>query len=286
PPSNQDEEPTMAPPSAAKQETNLDPLEPIESDKEPVPIIKKNTQAIDRRARPESRYIEHPNAKKGLIKIDKEKVYHYRVKPSDQKGAGSFKVAVYEPTNLENPEDPSLLNYDSIYDDNASPLLLYEHEWQIWQKFGKFGLTATGGFFFAEGHGQFANPAATDRPKEQFMLFVFPVHVGGILRLQFTDGQRFVPYGGGGIGGMAFAERRDDDLNPSIGARLGFSPNATAYGGIALQLGSGSQSFLDLDREYGINKMWLTAEYRTYIHIGGDYDFSGDAINGGFTAEF
>ncbi len=260
-------------------------IEPLESDAEPVPIIKKNKKRIDRQARPESRYVEHPNADKGLIKIDKEKVYYYKVPTSEQKNAGNFKIAIYSPSNLENPEDPSLLSYDSIYDEGESPLLLYEHEWQIWQKFGKFGLTAGGGFFFAEGKGQFAN-GSSERPKESFMLFVFPIHVGAIYRMQFTDGQRFVPYGGGGVGGMAFAERRDDDLNPSLGARFGFSPNALAYGGVAVQLGSGSRSFLDLDREYGINKFWLTAEYRTYIHFGGDYDFSGDAFNGGFTAEF
>jgi hypothetical protein len=271
-----------APPSPSVSESTIDP---IESDAEPVPIIKKNKSRIDRQARPESRYIEHPNADKGLIKIDKDKVYYYKVQSSEQKNAGNFKIAIYSPSNLENPNADIPLSYDSIYDDGESPLLLYEHEWQIWQKFGKFGLTAGGGFFFAEGKGQFAN-GNPERPKESFMLFVFPVHVGAIYRLQFTDGQRFVPYGGGGVGGMAFAERRDDDLNPTLGARLGFSPNALAYGGVAVQLGSGSRSFLDLDREYGINKFWLTAEYRTYIHFGGDYDFSGDAFNGGFTAEF
>ena len=259
---------------------------PLETDLEPVPIIKKNKQRIDRSARPESRFIEHPNAKKGLIKIDKNKVYHYKVPESEQTKAGNFKIAFYEPSNLENPDDPSRANYDSIYDGSASPLLLYEHEWQIGRKFGKFGLTAGGGFFFAKGNGQFADPNNPDRAREEFMLFVFPIHVGAVYRLQYYDTQRFAPYVGGGVGGMAFAERRDDDLNPSLGAALGFSPNAVGYAGVAFQMGSGARSFLDLDREYGINKFWLTAEYRTYIHIGGDYDFGSDAINGGFTAEF
>lgn len=258
----------------------------VEADAEPVPIIKKNKVRVDRQARPESRFIEHPNAEKGLIKIDKNKVYHYKVPTSEQKGAGSFKIAVYEPTNLENPDDPSRINYDSVYDDTNTPLLLYEHEWQKGRRFGKFGITASGGFFFAKGTGQFADPSIPDEAREEFMMFVIPLHVGVIYRLAYTDTQLFAPYAGGGVGGMAFAERRDDDQNPRLGAALGFSPNAVAYAGLAVQLGKGARSFLDLDREYGINKLWLTAEYRTYIHFGGDYDFSGDAINGGFTAEF
>lgn len=272
--------------SSSSASPQAEEVEPLESDTEPVPIIKRDRSRVDRRARPRSRFIEHPNAEKGLIKIDKDNVYHYKVDSSDQKSAGNFKVAVYEPVNLENPQEPNRLNYETVYDDGATPLFLYEHEWQIWQKFGKFGLTAGGGFMFAEGRGQFADPSQTDRPKEQFMLFVFPIHVGAVYRFQFSDTQRFVPYGGGAVGGMAFAERRDDDLNPDLGARFGFSPNAAAYGGLAIQLGSGSRSFLDLDREYGINRIWLTGEYRTYIHINGDYDFGGDAFNGGLTAEF
>lgn len=65
---------------------------------EPLPQIKRTKDYIDPRYRPESRYIEHPNASKGLIKIDKEKVYHYKVQTSPQKNSSALKLGYYDPT--------------------------------------------------------------------------------------------------------------------------------------------------------------------------------------------
>lgn len=256
----------------------------VETDKEPVPIIRKKKVSSGTVGNSESRYIEHPNAEKGLIKIDKNKVYYYRVKESDQRGAGNFKIGVYEPTNLESSSDSSI-TYNLIYDDSSSPIILYEHEWQFFKSAGRLAITAGGGFFYASGNGQFANGQAL-RPREKFTLFVFPVNAGIIYRAQFYDTQPIAPYGGAGIGGMLFAERRDDDQNPDLGARYGAAPVGHFYAGLALQLGRGARSFLDLDREYGINKVWVTGEYRQYVFVSGKFDFSGDAINAGLSAEF
>lgn len=258
-------------------------VEAVETDKEPVPIIRK--KKVDTNMQSESRYIEHPNAEKGLIKIDKDKVYYYKVKESEQSKAGNFKIAIYDPVNLAGRDG---VTYDQIYDETSSPMLIYEHEWQIYKKLGRLGLTAGGGFFYSAGNGQFDPTSANAglRPREKFTFFVFPVSVGVIYRAEFYDTQPIAPYAGAGIGGMLFAETRDDDQNPALGARYGASPVATGYVGAAIQLGRGARSFLDLDREYGINKVWITGEYRRYVYISGDFDFSGDAINGGLTAEF
>lgn len=258
--------------------------EALDTDKEPVPIIRKKKVSSGSVGNSESRYIEHPNAEKGLIKIDKNKVYYYRVKESDQRGAGSFKIGFYEPTNLTSAAN-SDLNYGSIYDDSTSPLFLYEQEWQFFRSAGRLGITAGGGFFLASGNGQFEN-GQPERPREKFTLFVFPVNAGLIYRAQFYDTQPLAPYAGAGVGGMLFAERRDDDQNPDLGARYGASPVGHFYAGLAIQLGRGARSFLDLDREYGINKVWITGEYRQYVFLSGQFDFSGDAINGGLSAEF
>ncbi len=255
----------------------------IETDKEPIPIIRKKA-VTSGSMNSESRYIEHPNAEKGLIKIDKNKVYYYRVKESDQRGAGNFKIGFYEPTNLMSTS-ASNLGYGDIYDASQSPLFLYEHEWQFFKSAGRLGITAGGGFFFASGNGQFQNGQPL-RPREKFTLFVFPVNAGLIYRAQFYDTQPIAPYAGAGIGGMLFAERRDDDQNPALGARYGAAPVGHFYAGLAIQLGHGARSFLDLDREYGINKVWVTGEYRQFVFVSGKFDFSGDAINGGLSAEF
>lgn len=255
----------------------------VETDNEPLPVIKKKkaTDFSDDR-----RFIEHPNAAKGLIRIDKNKVYYYKVPTSEQKGAGNFKFAMYEPTELANPDDASI-NYNNIYDEEAFPMILYEHEWQIWQGFGKFGITAGTGLFYATGHGQFETPQPDgSRPREKFMFITVPISVGAIYRMQYWDSQPLVPYGGGGLDLMGFAERRDDDQNPPAGAAFGAAPASHFFAGVAIQLGKGAASFIDLDREYGINKIWITGEFRQYVGLSDKYDFSGEAINGGLTAEF
>jgi len=251
-----------------------------------VPQIQRKKTRIDPRYRQESRFIEHPNAAKGLIRIDKDRIYHYKVKQSEQKNAGSLRFGTYEPTELSNPNDTSI-GFNTIYDETDFPLILYDHEWQFFQRFGKLAWKAGGGLYFAQGTGVFetANPGSED-PKEKFSLLVFPLNVGVIYRAHYFEGQWIIPYAEGGVDAFCFAEVRDDDNNPDIGAALGLSPMAHFSVGGSIPLGRKMTSFLDLDREYGINAMYLTLEYRNYIALSDKYDFSGDAVNGGFTVEF
>lgn len=265
----------------------LEPMKPTtRQENEPLPLIKRKKENVDSHYHPESRYIEHPNAEKGLIKIDKERIYHYKVKASEQKHAGSFRIGVFEPLNLTNPDD-SRLTFDDMYDQRDFPFLLYDHEWQFFQKFGKLAWKLGGGLYLAHGNGQFkkSNPDPNP-PREKFTLFVFPLNVGLTYRLQYWRNQWIVPYVEGAGDAFVFGETRDDGLNPTLGAKFGLAPAAHFSGGIAIALGKDARSFLDLDREYGINAVYLSAEYRNYIALSNKYDFSGDAITGGFTAEF
>ncbi|MCB0349840.1 MAG: hypothetical protein KDD38_01575 [Bdellovibrionales bacterium] len=283
----------VTPPDALTDELSPDDNlpsfdEPIEtSASEPIPQIKKKKEYIDPRFRPESRFIEHPNASKGLIKIDKDKIYHYRVKHTDQKNAGSFRLGTYEPLNLINPENTTL-TYTSLYGDSAPILLLYDQERQFFQKFGKLAWKFGGGLYLANGHGEFAepNPDPTAIPPEKFTLFVFPLNVGAIYRLHYFKNQWIVPYVEGGLDAFCFGETRDDDQNPSIGAKLGIAPATHFSLGGSISLGKNANSFLDLDREYGINAVYLTFEYRNYISLSDKFDFSGEALTGGITAEY
>jgi hypothetical protein len=278
------EEPPLGPAARIESEETTESLEEaVEQSREPVPLIKRRKNMDE--ALKEKRFIEHPNAEKGLIRIDKNRVYYYKVKESEQKGAANVKFAMYEPTELSNPNNSSI-SYENIYDEDAFPMILYEHEWQIWQKFGKFGLTAGGGLFFAQGRGQFEDSSVGERAREKFTLIAFPLSVGVVYRMQYWDSQPLVPYGGAALDYIAFAERRDDDQNPAFGAALGGAPASHFYAGVAVQLGTGARSFLDLDREYGINRIWLTGEFRQYVGLDAVYDFTGDAFNAGMTAEF
>jgi hypothetical protein len=258
----------------------------IHLSEDPLPQIKRKKTRIDPRYRQESRFIEHPNAEKGLIRIDKDRVYHYKVKQSEQKNAASLRFAVYEPTNLANPND-SALDFDSIYEVTDIPMLLYDQEWQFFQKFGKLGWKVGGGFYLAQGTGVFENPnPGGEDPQESFTFMVFPLNLGLVYRAHFWDGQWIIPYAEGGVDAFCFAEIRDDDNNPPLGAALGASPAMHFSVGGSIPLGRKASSFLDLDREYGINAMYISFEYRSYIALSEKYDFSGDAMNGGITVEF
>lgn len=265
--------------------TDEDDLSIYEADQEPIPQIRRKKPPVKNQTG--TYYIEHPNAKRGLIKIDKERVYHYKVKSSEQKNAGSFRIGTYTPSELANPNN-SDLTFDSIYDETNFPILLYDHEWQFFQRFGKLSWKLGGGFYLAQGRGQFENinddPSA--RPRERFTLFVFPISIGLTYRLHYWKNQWVVPYMEGGADGFLFAEYRDDDQNPSMGAAYGAAPAVHYSVGGSISLGKDARSFLDLDREYGINAIFLTVEYRQYFALSDKYDFSGDAISGGVTAEF
>ena len=45
-------------------------------------------------------------------------------------------------------------------------------------------------------------------------------------------------------------------------------------------------SVLELDREYGINSIFLTGEFRQIVNLGSDFDFEATAINGGILMDF
>src|SRR5690606_38406540 len=61
-------------------------LDPLEST---VPLIRKNRESAPALYRQDRRLIQHPNAQKGLIRIEKDKTYIYRVQESEKKSAGS-----------------------------------------------------------------------------------------------------------------------------------------------------------------------------------------------------
>jgi hypothetical protein len=254
-----------------------------ELDKEPVPQIPRKLENYKRPTGPQR--IQHPLAEKGLIRITKDKVYVYKTKTSPQKNALSVRFGMYDPVNLENPDNGT--TFDDNYPEANNPMLVVEYEWQLWQgALGKLGLKVGSGLFFANGNGRYKNnyPENEGRePKEVFTFLAFPNTLGAVYRAQFMHRQYLVPYADGGVMGFTFTELRDDGASP----RFGFSPAAYASGGIALNLSLfDSLSSLTMDSEYGINAVYLTAEYRNIISLGGSYDLSSDLISGGFMMEF
>lgn len=249
---------------------------------EPMPLIKRQREALEMSTKQNNKFIRHPYARKGLIKITKDKTYIYRTKVSDQKNASSLRFGFLEFQQLENPE--TNLVFTDFYE-SGNFAFVFDYEWQIFKKFGKLGLKVGTGVGVASGNGQFKSGATLNgaiEPKEKFTFALLPNTAGAILRLQFWDNQIFVPYGEGGGAAFAFGEFRDDGKNPRFGGAFG------GYFAFGLNVNLNfldTISLLELDREYSINSVYLGAEYRYYVGVG-NFDFTSSLINGGLTLEF
>lgn len=245
-----------------------------------------DVDVVMKAARSQTVATPHPNAKKGLIRITQDRTYVYRVPRSKQDRAFAFKFGIFDPDQLENP-DTGITFVDS-YDSTSGPMLSFEYEWQWWRgSLGKLGVKLGSGLFVTEGNGRFKNNFAENgtksTPEEKFTFVAFPNLAGVIYRAQFSDTQTLVPYGDGGLTAITFAEFRDDKDVP----RLGLGYGAFFSGGLAINLnGLDNLSILELDREYGINSIFLTGEFRQIVNLGSNFNFESSVISGGITMEF
>ncbi len=224
----------------------------------------------------------HPNAEKGLTRITSDQKYIYSRIESPRSGSTSVHFGMFNPKNLVNPDNGNL-SFDTIYDKPDALIVLIDLEWKIFENFGKFKFQLGTGVYSATGKGRFKNdPDPSHEAKESFTFMSFPLTGNLIYRFQFWDKQWFMPYVGGGAGGIGFIEMRDDKKGPKFGG----AGIAQAFGGGALSLNSLAPNGLGvLDEEYGVNQMWLTAEYRQIFKLS-KFDFSGEIINVGFLVEY
>lgn len=239
---------------------------------------------------PNAREVPHPYAEKGLIRIDKSRTYIYKVEESQQKTAAQVRFGSYIPQNLTAPagEHVAEANFEDLYNQTETPAVLVDWEWQLWRSpIGKFGATLGGGVYVAQGNGRFVGPVNSQNPdlvpKEIFTFGVVPLNMGAVYRMHIWHKQLLVPYAAGGGTIFGFAELRDDDKAPKFGGSFGAY---YAAGGAFNLTYFDNMSRIQLDREYGINAVYLTVEYRGIIALSKKYDFAGDMINGGFLMEY
>lgn len=235
---------------------------------------------IENRQKPKQ--IPHPNAKKGLQRITSENVYIYDVKKSKQENALSVQFGSYDPVNLSSEQT----QFTDLY--NSGVMIQIDSEWN-WLKgwAGSLNIKAGSGLFFSEGNAVFTEGSnAGTKAKESLFFFLFPNQAGLNYKLKLWDDQMLVPYAEGGAGYYVFVEKRDDDLDPVIG-RWAASPTAYWAGGLAINLNAFSRKVSrTLDREYGINKIYLNIEYRSVIGLNNNFDLSSDYANAGFLVEY
>ncbi len=230
--------------------------------------------------------IAHPDAKKGLYLIDQNtgRYYYKTQKLSSKNQATSIRIGSITRPNITMETGGIVYDFGLIYGDNDLPYLMLDYEWQPFRSFGKLGVVMGIGFFTASGSGRFANPAIENgEAKEQFTFIGLPISAGGIYRLEFSDRQWFAPFVVGGMSYYVLGEIRDDGKAPKV---VG-TPAGYAGGGVLFNITRWSRDIdFIMDREYGINNMWLAAEFRTVQSLNEDLDVSSDIFNIGISVDY
>lgn len=233
--------------------------------------------------------VPHPYAEKGLLRITRDHTYIYKVDESEQKTAVQVRFGIYDPVNLTAPgkDGGTETLFEENYDNTQNPALMADWEWQAWKSpIGKWGFTLGAGAYVAQGNGHFAgtvNAQAGKTPREIFTFVLLPINLGVVYRLQIWHKQLLIPYATGGGTGFVFSEFRDDNKGPKFGG----APGGYFAAGGALNLSYfDAMSRIQLDREYGINAIFLTGEYRQLISFNKKFDFDSDLINAGFLMEY
>lgn len=240
---------------------------------EPPPPPKKHTK-----------YIKHPNAAKGLVKIRRDGTYLYRTKRSPQDRTFSLKATTLTAPTIvgyQPPDGKEALTYEDIYKNRPLSGAFFEYEWMLNQKVGDIALQAGSGLFTTSGKGRFKNNP-TKESIEKYYFFAVPLTFGILYRMNYWNRQFLVPYGSIGGQYIGLLEVRDDakKINPagSIGA--------TGSAGVLFNISRwGDRSAYILDNNYGINDLWLSVEYRRLQSVKKEMDFSSNAICVGFSMD-
>lgn len=268
--------------NALEAEATLDderPLEEEESNVKRIPRWKRQKRAV-----PEEDRVKQLGKEKGLFKITKKNEYLYQVKKTPQKNGFSFRFGSLNLSNLENSAVG--YTYDDIYGGGTSVLILADWEWQFFKKLGKLGLKIGSGISFSQGSGKWAptspNFGTGREPREKYSFYLFPNNVALSYRADYFNKQIIVPYGEAGFDYFTFAEVRDDNKF-SYGGAMAWH----VAGGLAFSLNwLNPSAMIELDKEQGINNIYLVAEYRIITGLDSEFDFSDNVINGGFFIEY
>ena len=273
--------------TTAEEEDFLNPkLEVIGEAPDGLKVIKpvqKNSLPASKYENPTNKPIRmpHPRAEQGLTRIQTDKKHIYEVLPKESKRSTSVKFGIYSPNDLENP-DNTAVSFTDIYEDREAPIVLVDMEWILSNKLGRSLFQVGTGVYTASGKGRFKE-TPTRQARERFTFVTIPITANYVYQARYWPGQWILPYGGGGLGVMSFAELRDDDKGPKFGG----AGIAQGFAGAAVSISSISREVrLQMAQDYGINNVWFAVEYRLFAALSDKFDFSGDVISAGFNVEY
>ena len=233
--------------------------------------------------------IKHPLQKKGLIKINKDKVYFYTTPESKFRGMFSLKIGFGHPGNLIH----NGFHFEEIYEKvKTTPWILFDYEWPFLKNPGIFSIKAGSGFFVPSDRGIFESSSTInrlDRAQEKVTFFLFPHNIALVYRFKFFKKQFIVPYAEGGADIFTFLETKRGKYQSLFKSDASYGIAYLAHWAAGGQLNLGTlnrNTAINLDREYGINNLYLNFEYRQYLNLGSALNFSSNVMAGGIVVEF
>ena len=193
-------------------------VEPSKNAVNKAPVYKKSDSSRQS-AKEGVEYIHHPQAAKGLLRIEKDGTYVYRTKEDlSYSQTGTFKVGSMMDAPRIATSDGSGITFDSMYHGSPVPVLMFDYQWQPWSTFGRFGFQLGIDFLFAQGSGHFADGSEA---REQYTFVAIPVSAGIVYRLEWMSRQWLAPYVSGGGTLIPLVEFRDDDSSPNATGTYG-----------------------------------------------------------------
>lgn len=228
----------------------------------------------------EIKKIPHPGAAKGLIRINKDGSYQYKIKTRPKDQSATVRLTTMTSPKIENTTRN--LNFTDMYGSNPWALL-FDYEWQPFKKFGTLGLQLGTGVSVFSGKGRLVSQGVDLTSEERFNLFVVPLSAFIDYRFEYSRKQWLVPYIVGGGTLYMLAEKRDDKNN------FDFATSFAAGGGGGIHFSVtrwDHQVAFNMDRDYGVSDMWLTLDARVMQGLKAELDFSSLTIGAGITVDY
>lgn len=231
----------------------------------------------DQMMRPGVQKIPHPLAAKGLIRIESNGTYVYKVESQKSTEISGLRLGQIPSPKITNNLGVA---FERIYGGSYLNYVQVDYGFKKSSFLGAFDGILGLGFGMSSGKGIFKDTLASS--EESYSFYAVPLSAMALYRFEYMDHQWVSPYIGGGATVIGLLESRDDDKR-----RWDYSPGFVGVGGVHLSLGAlDDQAAMNLRREYGINQFWITVEYKVIQSTNTKLDFSSNFISAGVTAEY
>lgn len=154
--------------------------------------------------------VPHPNAAKGLSRINQDGSYQYKVRMKPKSKSASLRAGMMTPPQVSGATTTAgNKSFKDFYGQSNLFAVNIDYEWQPFVDFGRTGVVFGTGFATIRGNGYFAKDGA--QADEVYSLYVLPLSVYADYRFEYARRQWAVPFVKAGLTYFALAELRDDN---------------------------------------------------------------------------